>query len=125
MKTLFIILISAGICGAQDYSAFTNTTKKLLHASDMEQASIAWGEFIEKEAVPFVVHDSVAFLYKGDAKSVMWMGDFNQWGNNKDFNNKGTRIKGTDLWILKASFPADARLDYKIVIDESTWILDP
>jgi enterochelin esterase family protein len=55
----------------------------------------------------------------------MWMGDFNGWGYDKSFQNKGTRIPHTDIWILKASFPKDARLDYKIVVNDANWILDP
>ena len=43
--------------------------------------------------------DSVAFLYRGDAKSVLWMGDFNGWGNDKKFKNSGTKIPHTDIWI--------------------------
>lgn len=69
--------------------------------------------------------DSVAFLYRGEATSVSWIGDFNQWGYKSDFNSKGKRIPNTDIWILKASFPKDARLDYKIVINDQTWVLDP
>jgi enterochelin esterase-like enzyme len=53
------------------------------------------------------------------------MGDFNGWGFQKNFPNKGTLINGTDIWILKASFPKNARLDYKILIDGTNWILDP
>ncbi|HYC86124.1 MAG TPA: alpha/beta hydrolase-fold protein, partial [Chryseosolibacter sp.] len=37
----------------------------------------------------------------------------------------GTRIPGTDIWMLKTSFPKDARLDYKIVVNGTNWILDP
>lgn len=78
-----------------------------------------------KKGIPFVSGDSVAFLNKGDARSVAWMGDFNAWGYDHSFDNREKRIPGTDIWILKTSFPQDARLDYKIVIDESKWILDP
>src|SRR5690606_15653301 len=31
----------------------------------------------------------------------------------------------TDIWYLKTSFPKDARLDYKILINGSDWIVDP
>jgi enterochelin esterase family protein len=61
----------------------------------------------------------------GEAKSVTWMGDFNAWGYDKKFQNKGHRIPNTNFWILKTSFPKDARFDYKIVLNETEWILDP
>ena len=126
MRFLFLgLLLYSIVLPAQDYSTFTSTIKKLYSATDQETVSRLWSELIATESVPFSIHDSVAFFYKGDAQSVVWMGDFNGWGYNKDFDNKGHRVKGTDLWIYKTSFPVDARLDYKIVVDDSNWILDP
>ncbi|GCC53139.1 T9SS C-terminal target domain-containing protein [Chryseotalea sanaruensis] len=75
--------------------------------------------------IPYVVDDSALFLFQGKANEVKWMGDFNAWGYTKSFPNTGIRIPNTDIWFLKASFPKDARLDYKIVIDNNQWILDP
>ncbi len=125
MRALILILVFSSGVSAQDYSYFSQSLKKLTQTSSPEESSIAWSKFIAEETIPFVVRDSVAFLYKGEATSVMWMGDFNAWGYHKNFNNKGQRIAGTDIWILKTSFPEDARLDYKIVVNESNWILDP
>ncbi|HNP17817.1 MAG TPA: alpha/beta hydrolase-fold protein [Fulvivirga sp.] len=82
-----------------------------------------WGILLQK-GQPVVWDDSVAFVYRGEAKSVIWNGDFNSWGKSKAFQNKGTRLGKSDIWILKAKFPADARLDYKIVVD-GKWIVDP
>ncbi|HNC13682.1 MAG TPA: alpha/beta hydrolase-fold protein, partial [Cyclobacteriaceae bacterium] len=76
-------------------------------------------------SIPYTVDDSVAFLYKGNANAVTWMGDFNGWGYDKKFKNAGTRIPNSDIWILRASLPKDARLDYKIMLNGNDWILDP
>ncbi|MCS6988917.1 MAG: alpha/beta hydrolase-fold protein, partial [Chloroherpetonaceae bacterium] len=75
--------------------------------------------------IPFAIGDSVAFLYRGAATSVRWNGDFNSWGSVSGVQTNGTRLGDTDLWILEQTFPSDARLDYKIVLNGSTWILDP
>ena len=109
----------------QDYSSFANTIQDLYQVNTPEELNTLWNDLVESEAIPLVHEDSVAFLYRGEAKSVEWMGDFNGWGYSKDFNNNGTRIPNTDVWILKTSFPKDARLDYKILIDNENWILDP
>ena len=53
------------------------------------------------------------------------MGDFNGWGRDEKFRNKGTRVANTSLWFLKAAFPVDARLDYKLVLNGMDYILDP
>jgi len=113
------------IASAQDYSAFSKTIQKLYALKTPEEVTAAWNDLVESEAIPLVQNDSVAFLFRGEAKSVMWMGDFNGWGYDKNFDNKGKRIPNTDIWILKCSFPIDARLDYKIVVDETSWMLDP
>jgi len=117
---------------AQDYGPFQETLKPLRDfAAAPDTAGLLtrvdqwWKSRQEKQQIPFIVEDSVAFLYRGNAKSVEWMGDFNAWGYSKEFPNKGTRIKNTDLWILKCSFTREARLDYKILIDGTHWVLDP
>jgi enterochelin esterase-like enzyme len=122
VNVLFLFL--AANVAAQDYQAFTSTIKSLYTADSASLESI-WIDLVESENIPLVSGDSVAFLYRGKANNVVWMGDFNGWGFNRNFNNKGTRILSTDVWIMKASFPKDARLDYKIVLDDSNWILDP
>src|SRR5690242_8878522 len=108
MKSLLLVLVTAICCSAQSYDHFTSVRKRFESLTNTDDASRLWHSFIQEEAVPFAVHDSVLFFYKGEAKTVSWMGDFNGWGYNKNFNNKGKRIAGTDIWILKTSFPSDA-----------------
>jgi enterochelin esterase-like enzyme len=115
IATLFIASYSL-ILSAQDYSSFSNTIKRLNDTTFFAQ--------LKAKGIPLVVLDSVAFLYKGEAKSVAWIGDFNGWGYDKTFQNQGKKIPNTNIWILKASFAKNARLDYKILIDGNGWILD-
>jgi enterochelin esterase family protein len=77
----------------------------------------------EKRMIPFTNKDSCLFVYVGEATSVQWNGDFNAWSGDPSFNNTGELI-GENIWILKSSFPSDARMDYKVVVD-GNWILDP
>lgn len=89
-----------------------------------EAVDSVWSNLQALNQIPVVRDSSATFFYKGTAESVSWNGDFNQWGGNPAFDNKGTLIDGTDIWYLEAEFPPDARLDYKIVVDGS-WMLDP
>jgi enterochelin esterase-like enzyme len=73
--------------------------------------------------IPFTLNDSVLFLYRGTATSVKWVGDFNGWNANTGYS--GITLNGTNVYYAEKKFPADARLDYKIVINNSTWIVDP
>lgn len=82
-----------------------------------------WDSLKANKKIPFVKNDSVAFLYRGDTDVVKWLGDFNSWSTQGD-QYSGYNPPGTDVWIMEGSFPADARLDYKIFVNDS-WILDP
>lgn len=122
-KLLLVILILPGTgCFAQEVnSEFTNAVNQLYSLN----GDSLYDTFAAQRKIPFVVNDSVAFLYKGKGNTVAWMGDFNGWGYYKDVPNQGKKIPNTNIWILKMKFPTDARLDYKIVIDETHWMLDP
>ena len=116
--TLFLINLSA-----QDYLEFSSTLSKLQYGDSATREQI-WNQLKSSKRIPFVSHDSVAFLFRGNARTVAWMGDFNAWGYDKNYNVQGTRC-GNDLWVLKLSFPIDARLDYKIYLNGVEWLLDP
>ena len=121
MRALVVVgflIASRLLASAQDYSAFTNTVHSL-------KDSVQFEVFKKKNTIPFVVEDSVAFIFYGKANSVAWMGDFNGWGYDKTFISTGVNVRNTSLWILKAKFPKNARLDYKIVLNSDTYILDP
>jgi enterochelin esterase-like enzyme len=128
MRCIFTI---AALCllvqsaSAQDYSTFSSAITRLHTAKDSADVEDLWRELVEAHKIPLVAEDSVAFLYRGQAKTVSWIGDFNEWGYRKELNTKGTRIPGSDIWIFKTSFPKDARLDYRILIDGAIWLLDP
>ena len=107
---------------AQTYTDFTQTISELSNPATREQT---YQRLIDQRQIPFVAEDSVVFIYRGEATDVKWMGDFNGWGYNRNFKNVGTQLPGSDIWILKSSFPTDARLDYKIVVNGTQWILDP
>lgn len=123
MRISFCLLLLSGFSAhAQSGASVYTILKALKEPATTEET---YNLLSTKQQIPYIMEDSVLFLFRGTANEVKWMGDFNGWGYNKAFNNTGIRINGGDLWYLKASFPKDARLDYKIVIDNNQWILDP
>lgn len=94
------------------------------NSTDSIKLNQFWDELKSNKQIPFTFGDSALFLYKGDANSVSWQGDFTSWGSAKNVNSTGTQITNTKIYYLKARFPSDARIDYKIVVG-SNWILDP
>ena len=107
----------------QNYDEFTSTLLAFQHG-DSASREMIWNNLKAARKLPLISHDSVAFLFRGQANSVAWMGDFNAWGYDKNFQALGKLI-GKYFWILKASFPVDARLDYKILVNGVEWRLDP
>jgi enterochelin esterase-like enzyme len=134
MKTaclcLFLQWIAVAALG-QDYSGFQSGINEFIQdglrdsSQRTKKLNDHWTALQTAHRIPLIVEDSVAFLYRGFAKTVEWTGDFNAWGYLREVDNKGKRIPGTDVWMLKASFPKNTRLDYKIVLNGQTQILDP
>ncbi len=80
-----------------------------------------WERLARGHQIPFAVGDTAVLLFRGEAKQVAWAGDFTGWQPRL----AGTRLPGTDLWYRAVRLPADARMDYKLVLDGSAWQLDP
>ncbi|MBL7845858.1 MAG: hypothetical protein JNL40_00210 [Cyclobacteriaceae bacterium] len=126
---LFVILLVQPVF-AQNKKEFAKAMRQLRAFASSDSVGIQgavdkwWNERKRNYQVPLTSQDSAVFLYRGKATSVSWAGDFNGWGS-KPFNNKGVRVRNTDIWILPCLFPSAARLDYKIILNGKDWILDP
>jgi enterochelin esterase-like enzyme len=108
------------------YDAFKERLSAISKLPDTERTAeldALWKQLSEANQVPFALGDRVAFLYRGPATAVAVPGDFSEW-NPKQDSARATQVANTDLWMLEKTFPADARLDYKIVLDDSNWTLD-
>ncbi|MEO1022103.1 MAG: alpha/beta hydrolase-fold protein [Bacteroidota bacterium] len=133
MKTFIGIGILALMLGCtakngQETDLYTTLMALSDLPSDEERSNrvnAIWDSLKTEGQIPFRQDSTVLFLYRGEAESVHWNGDFNSWSGADQVKNKGMRIEGTDVWVLKTTFPSDARLDYKITVNEEEWILDP
>ncbi|HRG78961.1 MAG TPA: hypothetical protein PL167_05100, partial [Cyclobacteriaceae bacterium] len=102
----FLSLASFLICltsYGQDYSVLReriDALRKIKPDSTGRLELDAWWSSLKSaQQIPLVAEDSVYFFYRGPGKTVEWMGDFNGWGYKKDFDNKGKKIPGTDIWL--------------------------
>ncbi len=82
-----------------------------------------WNELVNKRRVPLALNDGAIFLYKGDASSVAFRGDFSYWQLGKPI--EGERVGQTDLWYGIANFPRDSRTEYEIFLNGTRAISDP
>ena len=71
---------------------------------------------------PLVDAEGVTFIYRGDAKRVEVVGDFTGWVPEGLLLRDVPGTRG--LKFIRLKFPANARLEYKLVAD-GEWLLDP
>jgi enterochelin esterase-like enzyme len=105
------------------FGEFVSKLESLANEPDSKRLTKFLDSLEAHHQIPYVKEDSVAFIYQGNANSISWAGDFNNW-NPSTTGYSGVKLE-SNLWIMKQSFPTDARLDYKLVLNNSQWILDP
>ncbi|MFM8472815.1 MAG: alpha/beta hydrolase-fold protein [Candidatus Kapaibacterium sp.] len=97
---------------------------RLLSETDAEARRHAardlWEDARAEGALPLVHDDHVIFLYHGDVREVVVVGDWTYWQPATRLQ----RIEHTDLHYCILQFPMDARLQYKFVVD-GVWVNDP
>lgn len=87
-----------------------------------KQAADRFFALQKKKDFPLFENDTTAvFLYQGKNQTVQIVGDHNSWKPSEFCKH----IDGTNLFYAIMNFPADARIDYKFVLDSAEWILDP
>ena len=95
---------------------YTNSLPQSIRQSKMDSFMNA------SVRLPSIESDTICtFIYKGNAQSVKIAGDFTNWSPDLSM----IPVKGSDFWYYISHFEADARLDYKFIINENNWILDP
>lgn len=122
-KILFLMLmLFINVSAQEQFNKFLGYVFSLPSA-DRQVAVDSFYTYAKSEGIPFIEQDTnVVFLYKGSASSVYIAGDFNGWDYER---GRASKIESTNLFYLKRTFEADARLDYKIVLNGNNWILDP
>ncbi|KAA3613545.1 MAG: hypothetical protein D8M58_16820 [Calditrichaeota bacterium] len=76
----------------------------------------------KKEKAPIIENNKVFFIYQNVKDvSVFVSGEMNSWKPDAD---QMMRIIGTSYYYFEQSYPADARVEYKFVV-EGEYILDP
>jgi enterochelin esterase family protein len=85
-------------------------------------ADIKNQEFVEQlktGASPLIHGNQVTFVYRGEAKTVVLVGEMTGWGRSIALRKLG----GKNIRYLTLTFPANARLEYKYMVN-GQWQLD-
>lgn len=106
-------------------SAFVHNTKSPQVASvDKGKPDASDKRFVEqlKNSVSPIINGPWAtFVYRGDGREIEIVGEVTDWARR---GLRFTPLAGTGIKYYSMKFPDDARLEYKIIVDEQ-WILDP
>jgi enterochelin esterase family protein len=114
---IFFILISQSIY-AGNFEQFIYYVNLL----PLNERQVKVDSFMNANPIlPYIQDDTaVFFIYLGNAQSLEIAGDFTGWTPSMPM----TGVFGTNFYYSSAHYEADARLEYKFVID-GNWILDP
>jgi enterochelin esterase family protein len=91
-------------------------------AAQQKMATELFDSLKSQNRIPWISNDTIIFIYKSSGSSVHIAGDMTSWSLKAEYLAK--TIGKTDIWYLIKTFPMDARLDYKIIINGSSWYLD-
>jgi enterochelin esterase family protein len=103
-------------------SNFQQFINRVISAPSQDRSAIVDSFMLAVPAFPFIEDPVAHFIYRGNVTSVNVPGDANGW------NSAGypmTKLSTTDFWYSSQVFESDARLDYKFILNGSSWILDP
>lgn len=115
-------MLLGGLCSlnAQTFDDFLSSLET---TPDSLRQTRADSFYNARTQLPLIENDTlVTFIYRGTANTVALAGDANNWNPRQ---HPFTRIENTTLWYRRETYEADARLDYKLVINGDNWILDP
>ncbi len=117
VQAFLLISIAAA---AQPFTAFISRAWEIPEYRRQEAVDRYMGG---QASLPLLEADSAcSFVYQGQAASVSVAGDFTGWRAGIILMKN---LTGTTLWYATSHFEPDARLDYKIVVNDTAWILDP
>lgn len=117
--TILLPLIFTAMVQGQSLEPFFTRVQSL---PSREQQAAVDGFMKLQPTFPIVENDTtVVFIIQRLANSISLTGDAMNW------NPKGvemTRLGSTDLWYCRKTYEADARLDYKYIVNGTDWVLD-
>ncbi|HEX9970799.1 MAG TPA: alpha/beta hydrolase-fold protein, partial [bacterium] len=123
MRKIFAVLILILLFSKLESQTFSDFLTRIYATPESGRTALVDSFMNAVAAFPFIEQDTLAhFIYRGNASSVTVPGDANGWNANSNFM---TKISGTNFWFRTEVYENDARLDYKFVLNGSTWIVDP
>jgi len=126
MKTIITIILlalfSPSIFSQSQFQDFLTRVNSLPDPSAKAAVIDSFMTVARAEGIPFIEDNTANFIYLGSVNSANVPGDFNGWNQN---SAPMENLVLTNFWYYSKDFELNARLDYKFVLNGSSWILDP
>ena len=120
-QSLFIVCIFSFALQVKSQT-FADHIARLNAIPEASRQAVADSFMHSGHSIPWIEQDTVVhFVYNGAAETVAMTGDATGWQPGMPF----IRISGTTFWYQTASYVADARLEYQLMINSSEMRLDP
>jgi enterochelin esterase family protein len=119
---LLLLFINIPLFSQSLFQQFINRVNSV---NDVNLKTVIVDSFMvvaRNKGIPFIEGNTANFIYRGSANTVSIAGDMTGWDVN---TAKCTKLSGTNFFYYSANYELNARLDYKIVLNGSNWILDP
>ncbi len=117
---LMIVLLAAS-CSNSD-KTFMGMLYQLADIKEENREKIIQSWIKKQENFPIIENDKVYYIYKNEKDIPVFLtGDMNNWIPD---SNQLMRIIGTSYYYFEQSYPGDARLEYKFIV-EGKYLLDP
>jgi enterochelin esterase-like enzyme len=118
----FLVLITNNISSQSNFQSFLNRVNSITDSLAKAAVIDSFITYARTQGIPFIEGTSANFIYRSSVSSAAVPGDFNGWDPNAA---SMSRLPQTNFFYYSRTFEMSARLDYKFVINGSTWILDP
>ena len=118
----FLALMASNIFSQSNFQSFLNRVNSISDSLTKAAVIDSFISFARTQGIPFIEGNTANFIYRGSVSSAAVPGDFNGWNPSAA---SMSRLPLTNFFYYSKVFEMNARLDYKFVINGSTWILDP
>ena len=121
---IIILLFFANITlySQTQFQQFINRVNSVSDLNSKAAIVDSFMTFARNSGIPFIEGNTANFIYRGTANTVSIAGDMTDWDAT---SAKCTKLSGTNFFYYARSFELNARIDYKIVLNGTNWILDP
>jgi len=119
--SLFLLLMNSALFAQTEFQHFLDYANSITDSLKKNAVLDSFITYHRAIRIPIAEDHFAIFLYKGNVSTVAVAGDFNGWNPSLQL----TRAPKSNFFYAAKNFEMNARLDYKLVVNNGNWYLDP